>query len=150
MQLKRFTDLGLRILMYLASRPKNASPVSVPELAQALSWNPNLVVKAAHFMVKANWLTASRGRNGGLRLAKSPDEYRIGDIVRALEGDDPLVDCKQPTCPFSGRCVLAGALREAEEAFWEKLNQFSLEELIAKPTANRTIITPDPILRITP
>lgn len=56
MQLKRFTDLGLRILMYLAQNSddvKASEPVSITELAEKLNWNKNLVVKVAHFMVQA-------------------------------------------------------------------------------------------------
>ena len=85
MHLKRFTDLGLRILMHLANEADPETPHSVPELSRFLCWNQNLVIKTANAMVKAGWLSAVRGRHGGLRLACKPEDLRIGDVVRTLE-----------------------------------------------------------------
>lgn len=129
MHLKRFTDLGLRILMHLANEADPETPHSVPELSRFLCWNQNLVIKTAHAMVKAGWLSAVRGRNGGLRLACRPEDLRIGDVVRRLEDNDLLVDCSEPPCPFAGRCVLIDALARAREAFYKELNQYTLADL---------------------
>lgn len=131
MQLKRFTDLGLRILMHLASAPDPARPLSISELAETLQWNQNLVVKVAHFMVQAGWVTSVRGRSGGLLLARDPKDYRLGDVVSALEGAEPLVDCETPPCPYAGRCGLVLALSAAAEAFRAKLNESTLEDIRA-------------------
>ena len=100
MHLKRFTDLGLRILMHLANEADPETPHSVPELSRFLCWNQNLVIKTANAMVKAGWLSAVRGRHGGLRLACKPEDLRIGDVVRTLEDNDMLVDCNEPPCPL--------------------------------------------------
>ena len=122
MHLKRFTDLGLRILMHLANEADPETPHSVPELSRFLCWNQNLVIKTANAMVKAGWLSAVRGRHGGLRLACKPEDLRIGDVVRTLEDND----CNEPPCPFAGRCVLIDALARAREAFYKELNQYTL------------------------
>lgn len=129
MHLKRFTDLGLRILMHLANEADPDKTHSVPELSEILCWNQNLVIKTAHAMVKAGWLEAVRGRNGGLRLACNPEDLRIGDVVRTLEDNDQLVDCGEPPCPFAGKCVLVGALRKAQDAFYDELNRLTLADL---------------------
>ena len=129
MHLKRFTDLGLRILMHLANEADPETPHSVPELSRFLCWNQNLVIKTANAMVKAGWLSAVRGRHGGLRLACKPEDLRIGDVVRTLEDNDMLVDCNEPPCPFAGRCVLIDALARAREAFYKELNQYTLADL---------------------
>ena len=50
MHLKRFTDLGLRILMHLANEADPETPHSVPELSRFLCWNQNLVIKTANAM----------------------------------------------------------------------------------------------------
>ena len=56
MQLKRATDILLRILIYLASR-RQSEPVSIHDLSEALNWNKNLVVKVTHFAVQEGLLT---------------------------------------------------------------------------------------------
>ena len=66
MHLKRYTDVGLRVLMFLANQPDRTKTYSVPELSENLCWNQNLVIKVAHFMVKSGWIIAVRGRNGGI------------------------------------------------------------------------------------
>ena len=47
MQLKRATDILLRIFVYLASHP-DEDHVSIHDLSEALNWNKNLVIKVAH------------------------------------------------------------------------------------------------------
>ncbi len=145
MQLKRFTDLGLRILMYLGQgRAKSATDeanlVTVTELANKLQWNKNLVVKVTHFMVQEGWLAAVRGRNGGLLLAKDASEYRIGDIVQKLEGDERLLDCSEPPCPLCAGCGLIGALHAAHMAFYAKLNENTLADILKNPTLQEAIV----------
>lgn len=81
MHLTRFTDLSLRVLMYLTYRNRT-SLVTVNELAQKFQWSRNHIVKVAHFLHLQGWIASFRGRSGGLKLAKDPSEYRIGEIVR--------------------------------------------------------------------
>lgn len=143
MQLKRFTDLGLRILMYLAQNSddvKASEPVSITELSEKLNWNKNLVVKVAHFMVQAGWLAAARGRTGGLMLSENPEDYKIGDIVRALEADEYLINCGEPLCPFIKNCALIGVLDEAHEAFFASLNRHTLASLIEASTHKDAVV----------
>lgn len=145
MQLKRFTDLGLRILMYLGQgcarkNPEEQHLVTVTELADKLQWNKNHVVKVAHFMVKEGWLTTVRGRNGGLMLSRAPEEFKIGDVVQTLEGDERLIDCSEPPCPLCAGCGLIGALHQAHIAFYAKLNEYSLLSLLKNPTLQEAIV----------
>lgn len=129
MQLKHFTDLGLRILMYLATRA-NTTPVSISELALRLNWNKNLVVKVTHYMVQEGWLTSIRGRSGGLLLAQAPENYRMGTLVRKMEGEDKILDCEHPPCPFGHNCSLLHALENAYEAFFISLDQYTLADIV--------------------
>ena len=66
MQLNKFTDYALRILMYV-SQPK-ALPHTIAELAQALQVSENHLMKIVHFMAKQQWIITARGRGGGIRL----------------------------------------------------------------------------------
>ena len=58
MQLKRFTDLGLRVLVFLAD--KTDRPTALIDIVDALQWNKNQLIKVERFMVKAGWVTAVR------------------------------------------------------------------------------------------
>ncbi len=84
-------------------------------------------------LAKAEYLETTRGRGGGIRLAKAPDAVRIGEIVRLIEPDLGVVAClkDEPTaCPFLPRCALKGAMATAAEAFLESLNRQTLESIL--------------------
>ncbi len=133
MHLTRFTDIGLRALMYLAAKDREP-PVTATELAQQFSMPRSHVVKVVHRLGQLGWVETRRGRSGGLRLAVPPQSLLIGDVMRALEGEGGLIDCAQPPCPLQGRCLLRGALDKALAAFYRDLNQYTLADVSAKRT----------------
>lgn len=131
MQLKRSTDILLRIHMYLASHPQ-VDHISIHDLSEALNWNKNLVVKVAHIAVQQGLLKAVRGRTGGVALAKPASDYRIGDVVRLMEGNEVMVNCDEPRCPLLNRgCRLRGVLANAREAFYRELNAVTLDQIVS-------------------
>ena len=84
MQLTRFTDLGLRVLMYVSvSAPGEV--VTIAEIGQRFDAAPNHLTKVVQFMGQQGWLVNVRGKGGGVRLARPAADYRLGQIVRALE-----------------------------------------------------------------
>ncbi len=137
MQLKRSTDILLRILIHLAAHPQD-KPVSIQELSGALNWNKNLIVKVAHFAVQQGLLTAVRGRLGGLALSRPAQEYRIGEIVRLMEADEEFINCDDPRCPLlAGGCRLRGMLSRAREAFYRELDAATLADIVLPAAGDR-------------
>lgn len=133
MQLKRATDILLRIFVYLVSHP-DEDHVSIHDLSEALNWNKNLVIKVAHLAVQQGYLKAVRGRTGGVSLAKPAREYRVGDIVRLTEVNEELVECDEPRCPLlNGGCRLRGVLFNAREAFYKELDGVTLDQIAVFP-----------------
>ena len=132
MQLKRATDILLRIFVYLASHP-DEDHVSIHDLSEALNWNKNLVIKVAHLAVQQGYLKAVRGRTG-VSLAKPAREYRVSDIVRLTEVNEELVECDEPRCPLlNGGCRLRGVLFNAREAFYKELDGVTLDQIAVFP-----------------
>ena len=66
MQLNKFTDYALRILMYI-SQPRD-TPYTIAEIARDLYVSQNHLMKIVHFMSKQDWIIATRGKGGGIRL----------------------------------------------------------------------------------
>ncbi|WP_251864046.1 Rrf2 family transcriptional regulator [Achromobacter sp. Marseille-Q4962] len=135
MQLTRFTDFGLRVLMYLTQCRDRPAPVTIPEISERFGVSRNHLVKVVHFMARRGWVRTARGKGGGLALARPAGEYRLGEIVRELEGQGPLVDCRQPPCALDGSCLLAGALARSLQAFYAALDAHTLADLVREPTA---------------
>lgn len=137
MQLTHFTDLGLRVLMY-TSQPQRVTQsgkaVTITEIAQSLQVSRNHLVKVVHFMAGQQWLLTTRGKGGGLALAKSPDQYNLGQLVRVLEGTTQLVNCADPPCALRMGCGLKTLLNQALQAFYQSLDQYTLADIIQGKT----------------
>lgn len=137
MRLTKFTDHGLRVLMYLATHEDEWTPVS--RIAEAHGISVQHLQKSAHALAVEGWIEGRRGRQGGVKLALGPDEIYVGDVIESLERGVPLVECfdrETNQCRVAPACVLKGALAAAERAFYEEANQYSLADL-ARPAASQ-------------
>jgi len=92
-------------------------------------------VKVAHLLGKEGFLVNTRGHAGGLRLAQPPAAINIGRVVRATEGPSILAECFAAGghCPIAGACRLEKVLGEADAAFYEVLDRYTLQDLVARP-----------------
>ncbi|HEE6386023.1 UNVERIFIED_CONTAM: Rrf2 family transcriptional regulator [Acinetobacter baumannii] len=131
MQLNKFTDYALRILMYVA-RPSDA-PYTIAEIAQDLYVSQNHLVKVVHFMGKQEWIITIRGKGGGIRLNPKALDLKLGTIVRILQGDHQIVECNTPPCVLRSHCGLKGILDQALESFYQSLDQYTLGEVLQQP-----------------
>ncbi len=130
MRLTRFSDFGLRVLIYLARAGERSSPVTVAEIASQFELPVNHLVKVVGRLARTGWVEATRGRNGGLRLACDPATLRIGAVLRELEGEAELVDCEGNGCHLSGDCLLRGALMAGMRAFYNTMDGYTLAMIV--------------------
>ncbi|MDQ8179792.1 Rrf2 family transcriptional regulator [Pelagicoccus sp. SDUM812005] len=131
MELTKFSDYSLRMLLYLGLNPDRL--VSLVEIADAYSISRNHLVKISKRLAQLDLVQATRGKGGGIQLAKPPAEINIGAVVRSTEGHSPLVECFDPgsnTCCIIKSCSLKGALKKAENAFYAELDQHTLQSLL--------------------
>jgi Rrf2 family nitric oxide-sensitive transcriptional repressor len=106
-------------------------------VAESYGISRNHLMKVAHQLGAAGYITTVRGRGGGLRLARAAAAIGLGEIVRHTEPDLALVPCFRPVdepCAIRRCCVLQRALEKARHAFFEVLDQYSLSDL-ARPRA---------------
>ena len=131
MQLTQFTDYGLRSLMYLAVQPDKLC--SVREIAEHYAISRNHLVKVVHRLAQLGYITTSKGKGGGIRLACKSEKMRLGDLVLALEPNMYLVECfnrEANTCTVISACKLKHFLAEASKVFIEALNQHTLADAV--------------------
>ena len=128
MQLKRYTDYSLRVLIYLGVHPDQV--VSINEIAQAYDISRNHLLKVVNGLLEQGLIQTFRGKSGGLQLARPPHKINIGDVVKYMEGHTVLVDCHEPYCPIQPVCNLKHALHEAHQEFFKTLNHYTLAGLI--------------------
>ncbi len=127
-QLTSFTDFGLRALIYMASLPEGRM-TSISEVTEVYGVSRNHMVKIINQLSRAGYVTAVRGKNGGIRLGKPAATIRIGDVVRELE---PLsiVNCSSAFCHITPACRLKQVLGDAVARFLQELDNYTLADLV--------------------
>ena len=133
MRLTNFSDYALRMLMYAAVR--GGELITIEETAERYRISRTHLMKVANMLTSSGYLTAVRGRSGGLRLAMRPDQIGLGDIVRGTEPDFDLVECfaKDGSCRITANCRLRGVLGEALSAFISTFDRYTLADLLLSP-----------------
>ncbi|MGR3572404.1 RrF2 family transcriptional regulator [Brevirhabdus sp.] len=129
MQLDKFTDYALRVLMTLAIRAPER--VATSEIAGLYGLSDNHLSKVATQLARDGFVKSERGRNGGLTLARPAEAIRVGAVVRAMKRDDPVVECfgTDRSCLILPACGLRDPLAEAQEAFFAALDRYSLADV---------------------
>lgn len=132
MQLTRYSDYAFRVLLYLALDP--ARLVTIEEIAGAYMISKAHLTKVVHELGLLGFVETVRGRRGGLRLARRPDEIGVGEIVRATESSLELVECFEPhgECVIEPACALHAVLHEALAGFLAVLDGYTLADLVAR------------------
>ena len=133
MQLTRHTDYALRLLIFLAGIADRRA--SIAEVAEAQAVSRTHLMKIANALAHAGFLEATRGRGGGIQLARDPRDINIGAVIAAMEPGCKLVDCTG--CRLIRRCNLPGILDEATAAFRRVLDGYSLADVVAGKSPQR-------------
>ena len=97
---------ALRLMIDVAEH-SNGNYVSLKDIATRQELSTKYLEQIVGQLSKAGFLKSSRGAQGGYQLARSPEEYTVGDILRPLEGDLAPVECATDDgfCDRCGDCV---------------------------------------------
>ena len=142
MRLTVYTDYSLRVLIYLGLR-ENDELSTIQEIADHYNISKNHLMKVTHDLGKLGLIETIRGRGGGIRLALSPEDIIIGDVVRQTEEDFHIVECfnaESNMCVLSSDCKLKFALSEALKAYLHVLDQYTLADVIVTKSAMRQLL----------
>ncbi|QCR34911.1 nitric oxide-sensing transcriptional repressor NsrR [Nissabacter sp. SGAir0207] len=128
MQLTSFTDYGLRALIYMASLPADQM-TNISQVTAVYGVSRNHMVKIINQLSREGFVTAVRGKKGGIRLGRPATQIRIGDVVRALE-PMALVNCGSESCHIGPACRLRQILNQAVQNFLKELDQYTLADMV--------------------
>ena len=128
MQLLFSTDLALRTLIRLSAEPERH--LSTELLARELCVSRHHLQKVVQSLTEAGFLRTIRGVKGGVMLAKSPGDIRVGEVVRHQEKEQAIAECFREggNCTLVSCCRLKGVLKGAREAFFRHLDKFTLAD----------------------
>jgi Rrf2 family nitric oxide-sensitive transcriptional repressor len=129
MRLSLQTDFALRTLIYVAGRPGRAK---IADVAEFYRISMHHLAKVVGQLARLNYVRSLRGIGGGIELARPAQEIRIGEVVRAFEGNLHLLDCvgSEGVCAIQPGCKLRRVLARAELIQMEYLNQVRLSDVV--------------------
>ncbi|MDA7422108.1 RrF2 family transcriptional regulator [Tritonibacter multivorans] len=142
MQLSKFSDYALRVVVHLAASPDQL--LSTRQIASIHDAKYNHMAKVTTWLVTEGYAESLRGRGGGLRLAQAPAEINLGHLLRKLEADKPVVECLgvdgMGSCRLMPACGLSSALGAAQEAFYSSLDQLTLDKVIQSAPGMKALL----------
>ena len=131
MRLTTRTNLAIRALMYCGVHENET--VRSAEIALACNSSANHLAQVINALNAHGFVTATRGRLGGVRLARAPRVINIGEVFRLFEADVPFTECfalETNTCPLVPACRLRSAIRRAVDAFYREMDLVTLDDLV--------------------
>ncbi|MES2399717.1 MAG: Rrf2 family transcriptional regulator [Pseudomonadota bacterium] len=138
MRLTNMTDYALRLLMFLAQRPDRLC--NIAEIASHYRLSEAHMMKITHQLGLIGWIETVRGKGGGMRLARKPQDIGIGEVVRSMEPDFFMVECftSGNSCRLTGDCKLTGVLDGALRSFMQSLDRHTLADILPTADSPRT------------
>lgn len=119
---------ALKVMIDLAKH-NNGEFISLTDISKRQQISNKYLEQIVAMLNKAGYLETLRGNSGGYKLAKEPKEYRIGDILRATEGDIAPIACiREEKCNMAQNC--------STYQFWDGLDKVINDYIDSKTLAD--------------
>lgn len=123
---------ALRLMLDIAKYGEEG-PVRVKEIAKRQEISVKYLEQIISILTKAGYVRSTRGPQGGYRLAKAPEEYTVGMILKLTEGNLAPVEClvtPENTCDRSEDCVTLRIWKELNEAIESVVEKYTIADLM--------------------
>lgn len=123
---------ALRMLLDLAIHRADGF-IALKDIAERQNISKKYLEQIVPLLNKADLLKTNRGYQGGYALAKSPDKYTVGEILRVTEGPLCPVSCLQypvNECPRAADCITLPVWEGLYKAINDYLDNMTLQDII--------------------
>ena len=125
---------ALRFLVDIAEHQAEGY-VPLKDVAERQGISEKYLESIVKTLVRADVLTGLRGKGGGYRLRKSPDQYGVREILSLLEGPLVPVACLGPgdqSCDRMTSCRTLPLWQGLEQVIQEYLDKYTIADLMAR------------------
>lgn len=127
---------ALRVMIDLAEHQSDEF-ISLKGIAQRQEISEKYLESIIRMLVKAKVVESLRGKGGGYRLKKTPDQYTVDSILRLTEESLAPVSCLEEnaeTCPRAGRCRTLTLWQGLDKVIHEYLQSMTIADLMEQGT----------------
>lgn len=125
---------ALRILIDLAEH-KDEGYISLKQISERQEISLKYLEMIVSGLNKADMVRSVRGKDGGYRLTRAPEEYTLAEILRISEGSlTPVAckDCHDNACGIADRCQTLPVWQNLEKMINDYLSSVTLADLLEK------------------
>ena len=123
---------ALRVMIDLAEH-SDGGFIAMKEVAQRQEISLKYLERILPLLVEAGLVEGLRGKGGGYRLTREPDEYPLGEILRKTEGDLAPVaclECGAKPCSRTAECRTLPMWKELDAIINNYLDSKTLADLV--------------------
>ena len=124
---------ALRVLIDMAEH-RGKDYIKLKDIAQRQEISEKYLESIVKQLVTSHILVGLRGKGGGYRLAKNPDEIVVGDVMRIMEGGLAPVACLENEnfcCPRISECRTLDFWRGLNEVIKKYIDSYTIADLIS-------------------
>ena len=132
MYVTRKADYAIRCVLHLSRQPEALS--SVEDISKAMLVPKTFLAKILQSLMKAGIVSSTRGVKGGFRLAKSPKDITLLEVIEAIQGPSASNVCAidKNMCRLSSRCTVHPVWIKIREMVEKELRKTNFAELSKK------------------
>lgn len=123
---------ALRLMLDLALN-NTGEPIRIKDIAARQEISDKYLEQIISTLNKAGYVKSIRGPQGGYRLAKEPEKYTVGMILRLTEGSLAPVSCLEEdinTCERQETCVTLRLWQMLNTAISDVVDKVTLADLV--------------------
>lgn len=123
---------ALRLMLDLAMN-NTGEPVRIKEISARQEISDKYLEQIISILNKAGYVKSIRGPQGGYRLAREPEKYTVGMILRLTEGSlapVPCLDDEINSCNRQDACVTLRLWKMLNNAISDVVDEVTLADLV--------------------
>lgn len=128
---------AIRLMLDLAQHD-TGEYISLRDVSQRQDVTVKYLEQIVTSLTRAGYLRSQRGNNGGYKLARRPKDYKIGDILRVMEGSLEPIACliDDPSlCPRSEGCVTLPFWKGLSKVINDYVDSYTLQDFVDQSNA---------------
>ena len=120
---------ALKIMIDLAQR-EGEGYISLADIAERQKESVKYLEISAAQLSSSGFVVSARGKSGGYKLARNPEEYTVAEILLSGEGSLAPVQCIDNGCENAETCMTLPLFKELDEVIMNFLNSKTLKDLL--------------------
>ena len=123
---------ALRVMLDLAQH-REEGYISLKTIAERQGYSMKYLEMIVGSLKRAGLVASTRGKDGGYRLVRDPEDYTIGEILRCIEDNLAPVACIKAgdiCCEHAGECMTVPMWKELDDITNAYLDGVSLQDLL--------------------